>query len=210
MLLAHGHGRSHSSINAALRVAIKCGSGPTARWLFLDSRKTAFLSRTFATSRRRGVDTTPGVLHPPGQLGRYDPKAAPNPQARDIAVIGGGITGLSTAFHLSRDLPQAKITIYEQSDRVGGWIDSEHVKVNDGTVLFEWGPRTLRPDRMGNGMATLQLVGMMIEFEHQDHELTALAYRFTYSEVKRSRRCISSRSCTQLPSIDIFTTPITL
>ena len=68
----------------------------------------------------------------------------PNPNAKHIAILGGGLSGLATAFHVSRQLPKAKITIFEKSDKIGGWVNSEVVKVDDGEVLFEWGPRTIR------------------------------------------------------------------
>lgn len=73
-------------------------------------------------------------------------------------MLGGGIAGLASAFNLSNDLPDAKITVFEANEKPGGWVDSERVEVNDGKVLFEWGPRSLRPDLMGNGLATLRLV----------------------------------------------------
>ncbi|KAF8633513.1 hypothetical protein AX15_001419 [Amanita polypyramis BW_CC] len=70
-----------------------------------------------------------------------------------FVVLGGGITGLSSAFHLSRRFPNASITIVEKEDRLGGWIKSERasVRANDndsckeGSVVLEAGPRTLRP-----------------------------------------------------------------
>ena len=75
---------------------------------------------------------------------------------KDVAVLGGGITGLATAFELSRKLPDAKITIYEAAKKLGGWMDSEIVPVGDGEVVFEWGPRTLR--HTPEGGATVHLV----------------------------------------------------
>lgn len=82
----------------------------------------------------------------------------PNPRAQNIAVLGGGITGLATAFDLSRAIPDAKIVIYEREKRLGGWLNSEHVQVPGGEVLFEWGPRSIRPDQTGAGAATISLV----------------------------------------------------
>lgn len=61
-----------------------------------------------------------------------------------IAVLGGGITGLSNAYYLTRELPGAKITLYEADDRVGGWVRSKLVNIGDGSIVFEQGPRTLR------------------------------------------------------------------
>lgn len=69
---------------------------------------------------------------------------------KDIAVLGGGLTGLTTAFYLTRFAPNAKITIYEAADRLGGWVDTEHIPVKtqegeDVTISFERGARVVTP-----------------------------------------------------------------
>ncbi|KAH7136545.1 hypothetical protein EDB81DRAFT_83194 [Dactylonectria macrodidyma] len=74
--------------------------------------------------------------------------AAPDASHADIAVLGGGLTGLTTAYYLAKKLPPtANITLYEAGDRLGGWIRTERVPVDvggkKGTVLFERGPRSL-------------------------------------------------------------------
>lgn len=79
-----------------------------------------------------------------------------NPESPSIAVLGGGITGLASAYFLSRDLPNAKITLFEASSRLGGWLHSTSVDVGSGNVIFEQGPRNLRPT-MPNGLITLNL-----------------------------------------------------
>lgn len=81
-----------------------------------------------------------------------------NPAAKNIAVLGGGVTGLTAAFELARTIHDAKITVYEQSGRFGGWIDSEVVKVDDGEIIFEWGARSFRPALEGSGWTTATLV----------------------------------------------------
>jgi oxygen-dependent protoporphyrinogen oxidase len=83
----------------------------------------------------------------------YSAEAAPS---HDVAVLGGGITGLAAAHYITREHPQARVTLYEASDRVGGWVSSKRVDVSDGTVLFEGGPRTLRPN--SNGVLAASLV----------------------------------------------------
>ncbi|CEJ60749.1 hypothetical protein PMG11_09311 [Penicillium brasilianum] len=60
------------------------------------------------------------------------------------AVIGAGITGLTAAWQLAQDSQCSKITIYEKSSRLGGWLQSETIPVEGGEVVFEYGPRTLR------------------------------------------------------------------
>jgi oxygen-dependent protoporphyrinogen oxidase len=67
-----------------------------------------------------------------------------------IAVLGGGLTGLTTAYYLTRALPRAKITIFEADARLGGWIDTEKasVKTPDGNtadVYFERAARMIKP-----------------------------------------------------------------
>ena len=45
---------------------------------------------------------------------------------KQIAVIGGGISGLSAAHHLQELDSHCRITLFEASDRIGGVIRSEH------------------------------------------------------------------------------------
>ncbi|GAB7365076.1 hypothetical protein MBLNU230_g5857t1 [Neophaeotheca triangularis] len=79
-----------------------------------------------------------------------------NPPDHDVAVLGGGITGLASAYYLSQQLPKSRITIYEAGERMGGWLDSKRVEVEGGNVLFESGPRTLRTQ--GNGVLAGRLI----------------------------------------------------
>ncbi|KIY53294.1 Protoporphyrinogen oxidase [Fistulina hepatica ATCC 64428] len=80
-----------------------------------------------------------------------------------IAVLGGGFTGLSSAFYLSRRFPSALITLVEANSRLGGWAHGERVsvKVDDNgasaSMLLEFGPRTLRP----NGKPVLELINLL-------------------------------------------------
>lgn len=69
---------------------------------------------------------------------------------KDIAVLGGGLTGLTTAYYLTRFHPTAKITLYEEAWRLGGWIDTEVTTVDDpSTDQKHWyqerGARTVAP-----------------------------------------------------------------
>ncbi|MFQ5845131.1 MAG: protoporphyrinogen/coproporphyrinogen oxidase, partial [Planctomycetota bacterium] len=64
-----------------------------------------------------------------------------------IAVLGGGIAGLSTAFHLRRN---AEVVVFEAADRLGGNIRTEPV----AGCRVEWGPHGF----LDNEPATLELV----------------------------------------------------
>jgi len=91
-------------------------------------------------------------------LTRYYASDASSPSrcTHNIAVVGGGITGLATAYYLSKK-QDVNVTLYEVSDRLGGWIQTKQVDVPGGKVLFEQGPRTLRPS-LPNGILAAGLV----------------------------------------------------
>ncbi|REH92641.1 protoporphyrinogen oxidase [Staphylococcus felis] len=55
-----------------------------------------------------------------------------------VAVIGAGITGLSSAFFIKKNYPEVDVTIYEATNRPGGKIKTEK---RDGYVI-ELGPES--------------------------------------------------------------------
>lgn len=63
-----------------------------------------------------------------------------------VAVVGGGMTGLTTAYYLARWLPSSsRVTLYDSADRLGGWVHTVRRESPDGGVVhFENGPRMLR------------------------------------------------------------------
>lgn len=77
--------------------------------------------------------------------------------APHIAILGGGLSGLSAAFHLARRAPlSTQITLLEASARLGGWVKSERLSIPDhnASMVLESGPRTLR----ASGQSVLELV----------------------------------------------------
>lgn len=75
----------------------------------------------------------------------------------DVAILGGGITGLASAYYLSQQQPNSRITLFEGSSRMGGWLHSKRVDVGSGNIVFEQGPRSLRANTP-NSLVTLDLV----------------------------------------------------
>ena len=49
-------------------------------------------------------------------------------QPRRVAIIGGGITGLSTAYRLLEIAPDCQITLFESKSRLGGVVSTLHEK----------------------------------------------------------------------------------
>lgn len=106
-----------------------------------------------SVSRRRAGSQLPVLAQQ--QIRGYSQGSQPS--ERRFAVLGGGITGLSSAHYLAQELPNAKITIYESRDKLGGWLKSKYVDVKNGKILFEQGPRTLRPSTPAS-VVTLEMV----------------------------------------------------
>ncbi|MEU7216865.1 protoporphyrinogen oxidase [Nocardia iowensis] len=55
---------------------------------------------------------------------------------RDVVVIGGGITGLTAAYEIIRNRPDASVTVLEATDRVGGIVGA----VTTGRYVVDIGP----------------------------------------------------------------------
>ncbi|KIX04016.1 protoporphyrinogen oxidase [Rhinocladiella mackenziei CBS 650.93] len=130
------------------------------------ARQVQFL-RTFNSTSDNANHHQPSFVEQIDALREDLTSKTTNPSAQKVAVLGGGITGLAAALHLRWHV-DAEITVYEKSSRLGGWIDSEVVQVDDGKVLFEWGPRTLRPGLEGTGISTAD---MLARLDHIRDEL---------------------------------------
>ncbi|KAJ2841617.1 oxygen-dependent protoporphyrinogen oxidase, partial [Coemansia brasiliensis] len=75
-----------------------------------------------------------------------------------ITVLGGGITGLSTAWFLAQQLPSAvSIKLVEGSSRLGGWMRTDKRQAGGKEFIVERGPRTLRTGASREACAVLEL-----------------------------------------------------
>ncbi|KAF9187828.1 hypothetical protein BGZ51_001001 [Haplosporangium sp. Z 767] len=105
-----------------------------------------------------------------------------------IAVLGGGISGLSTAWYLARTAPSnVSISLFEGGRRTGGWVHSDRVsdpKHPGGSILLERGPRSLRPQGV-SGLNTLEMVRTLsLEPEPVPKTSPAAMNRFIFSKEK--------------------------
>lgn len=58
---------------------------------------------------------------------------------RRVAIVGGGVSGLSAAWHLHENAPNVEVELFESDDRLGGHaytIDVEGVDVDIGFMVF--------------------------------------------------------------------------
>jgi oxygen-dependent protoporphyrinogen oxidase len=58
----------------------------------------------------------------------------------DVAIVGGGIAGLTVAWQLQRQRPDLNIAVLEASDRPGGRIRTEIIDHDAGQFVIELGP----------------------------------------------------------------------
>ncbi|KAI0021024.1 Protoporphyrinogen oxidase [Xylariomycetidae sp. FL0641] len=103
-------------------------------------------ARQLLSTRRYATARQPGA-----RLGGNPAHLKSHPTPGSIAVLGGGLTGLTTAHYLARAAPDSRIVLYDAANTLGGWVEAEAVKVPgaapshyDGHVLFQHGPRMLR------------------------------------------------------------------
>ena len=54
----------------------------------------------------------------------------------DVAIIGGGISGLSALHYIKKEKPKASVHLFEADNRLGGTIGTDNI---DG-YSFDWGP----------------------------------------------------------------------
>lgn len=119
----------------------------------LRATRTALSQWSISTTRR-------GYASQPSSKINSEPFADPYKGPLNVAVLGGGITGLAAAYRLLC-FPQGnqaiRITIFDDKPTLGGWLKSDFVDVPGGKVLLESGPRTLRPAG-ASGLTTLSLI----------------------------------------------------
>ncbi|KAG9124363.1 oxygen-dependent protoporphyrinogen oxidase [Ceratobasidium sp. 392] len=103
-----------------------------------------------------------------------------------IGILGGGISGLSAAFHLSRRLgsnSNARIVILEKTKRLGGWIKTENTTIHAGgkphSLVLEAGPRSLRP-RSLEMLELIHLLGLEPSLSLIPYSHPAARNRYVY------------------------------
>lgn len=74
-----------------------------------------------------------------------------------IAILGGGISGLSAAYYLNKKWgSNVQLSLFESQNRLGGWIQT----VEKDGFLFELGPHSLRVCENDHTMALLRELGL--------------------------------------------------
>lgn len=106
-----------------------------------------------------------------------------------IVIVGGGISGLSTAYYLSKlsklNRSIGKVILIESSNRFGGWVQT--LKNENNGALHEYGPRSLRKAGLA-GENTLQLMNelglgdqVLVKSSRKDSESASKLQRYVAS-----------------------------
>ena len=66
----------------------------------------------------------------------------PNYQTTKLIILGGGIAGLSAAYHAAKTHPDWQVTLLEAGGRWGGKIATDRVPFDGGQFIIEGGPDT--------------------------------------------------------------------
>lgn len=88
------------------------------------------------------------------------------PKNGKVAVVGGGVSGLTFTYFLLKLRPDVHISLYEKNKRPGGWISTEvlHNTPDGANILLEKGPRTLR----GVSDGTMLIVDILNQLGYGD------------------------------------------
>jgi oxygen-dependent protoporphyrinogen oxidase len=78
---------------------------------------------------------------------------------KTIIILGGGISGLTVAYDLSRHQDRFQIRLIEKSDRLGGWIDTD----TSTGFCFERGPRLFRGSKSPHFLQLVEEIGLSSE-----------------------------------------------
>lgn len=115
------------------------------------------------------------------------------PPSAQVAVVGGGVSGLGFTYFLSKLRPDVKITLIESSNRFGGYINSNVCETIQGTpVMLEKGPRTLR----GVSDGTVMIVDMLRDLG----ERNSVQYIKTNSEANKKFLLDTNNRLLQVPN----------
>ncbi|XP_053670510.1 protoporphyrinogen oxidase [Anopheles nili] len=100
------------------------------------------------------------------------------------AILGAGISGLAAGHYLLRKSPTLPLTIYEATERVGGWIRSD--RFLDNGYVFEAGPRTIRPKgpAANNTLELIEHLGLADQVYSISSNHTAARNRMIFAKGK--------------------------
>ena len=96
----------------------------------------------------------------------------------DIAVIGTGISGLASAWLLSK---RHRVTLFEQDDRMGGHTHTSHIDLDDGPCDVDTGFIVYNPDAYPNLVALFRHLGVGTSISNMSFSVSRKGRDYEYS-----------------------------
>ena len=72
-----------------------------------------------------------------------------------VIILGGGISGLSARYYLTKHHPKVRVSLLEKEEQIGGVIKTEK-----GPFFFERGPRTFKTSRCPTLLSLIDELGL--------------------------------------------------
>ncbi len=118
------------------------------------------------------------VAHELALRGRTDWGSVAEPESDyDLVVVGGGISGLSSAYFWLQREPRARILILDNHDDFGGHAKRNEFQVGDRSVLGYGGSQTLEDPERYSGIALQLLKDLGVELNRFDEAYDRGFYR---------------------------------
>ena len=114
--------------------------------------------------------------------------------------MGGGISGLTLAYYLAKRKDLFEIHLIEKSERMGGWIDSDH----STGFFFEKGPRIFRGSKSKEFLTLASEIGMDKEMIPSNPDASS---RFIWSDGKLRKAPVLSWGLIKGAMRDLFVKP---
>ncbi len=92
---------------------------------------------------------------------------------KKIAIVGGGVSGLSAAWHLTKNAPNAEVVLFESADRLGGHAYTVPVMLDETTTVdVDIGFMVFNDANYPNMVEWFKALGDSVQSEESDMSLS--------------------------------------
>ena len=133
-------------------------------------------------------------------------RAAPTPDL-DVAIVGGGVSGVYAAWRLRQEKPQLRVRLFEASDRIGGRLHSVAFPQAPHLVAEAGGMRFLKAHPHVAGLVDkLGLPSRLYPIDGDPNRMLLRGKNFSHRDVQAGRARFSYRvpDKDQTPGADYF------
>ncbi|HEY4944246.1 MAG TPA: NAD(P)/FAD-dependent oxidoreductase [Rhizomicrobium sp.] len=133
-------------------------------------------------------------------------RAAPA-QDLDVAIVGGGVSGVYAAWRLRQEMPHLRVRLFEASDRIGGRLHSVAFPEAPNLVAETGGMRFLKAHAHVSGLIDkLGLPSRLYPIDRDPNRMMLRGRNFSQADVAAGRARFAYRMADkdQMPGADYF------